>query len=222
MMNFSDLRARTLAASAVFVPILMATGCGSEVASVDTTASPTPIVVNSEAVEDAWSLVHYDYDALPTWAALQAESELVFSGSVLAIDEGRIQDGQSLDDPGAVRHALMSVQVDVAVHGDSSSGDTIYVELVKGGASLEKVREAIPAGTPVVLYLVEATNEDAVHPYGDDFVNRPENSVLWMPYTPQGFIIGYDESGDPLLPLDAGSSLEDELANESLGELLPE
>jgi hypothetical protein len=106
--------------------------------------------------------------------------------SVKLVISGRV--GEVTDGPGS-RNYIMTVAVDDVMKGEISPGDTVHVLLT--GRSIEPFRAALPEGTELGLYLVDAVG-----------LSEDDGRGVYMPASPQGFIVGLKGQGSVALPME--------------------
>ena len=189
----------------VAVASLVAAGCGDE----------EPAAVAPGLLE---SLPPGDYEPAGSLSELAARSDRVVMGSIVDVEEGWWFD-ESPNDLGA-KH-----MVELIVESGEMDGPIHVNWPYVAGFEIDAVRDAMPIGSRVVLYLVDfrtiAEDPRWYHTGPDD------EHTHWVLTTPQGVIMADPETGapilgDPSLPFDdeppAGSDLVEWIAETPLGE----
>jgi hypothetical protein len=141
------------------------------------------------ALSHLWYGVQIDYVKFDDVTTLAKGSlvKLVISGQV-----GEFTDGPGFVDPepdDPLHNYLMTVTVDDVMKGDVSPGDTVHVLLT--GLSIEPFKEALPEGTELGLYLVDAVG-----------LSEKDGRGVYIPATPQGFIVGLKGQRAVALPME--------------------
>lgn len=143
----------------------------------------------------------YDYTPLRTPGELARLSELVVSGTVSAVREGRrmVYPANGAGAEGANTIVLVMTDVTV-VRGQQPDGHdgSLYLELHGLGKSdPASYRRALPAGARAVAYLVPAvgapggrTDVGTANPAG----GRPAGQALYLPAGPQGLALQATEN----------------------------
>jgi hypothetical protein len=158
----------------------------------------------------------YSADYTPrTPDELAGESELVVVGEVTGLRAGRIFYAETMENAEAAQALTLAVKVEQVVKGSSAAaGDTVYVELPSGDRSVAEFQKALPSGARTVLYLTAAPVEEGNFRVGSEDQGRPPGASLWIPYTPQGFVLVADQGA--VQPLDSAT-----LEGVDISELLP-
>jgi hypothetical protein len=128
-----------------------------------------------------------DYPIAGTPGELASRSDLVVTGRLARVAAGRVF-GESADPAGQEHRLLLVIRVDRALKGEVSG--PAYVELpVHGNVAAAVVDEAVPDDARVLLYLAPAPADG---PFIDDRGDRPAGAPLYVPVTPQGFLLAGD------------------------------
>lgn len=188
---------------------------GTTAAPIDepTAATPGfPIHPDPMAFSKLFSSHAADYEVMKAPADLRAHSDLVLSGEIIGLTDGR---RLLVDDNEDLTEATIVVQVkpDDIISGSLPEGydGSIYVELMTGHQSVEDYAEVYPRNAQVALYLERSRPGDPT--LEDASAGRPDGQPIWQPVSPQGFIIAAD----------AGSVvvLEQTFFSEPLSQFLP-
>jgi hypothetical protein len=152
---------------------------------------------------------HADYEPAKSPAELSNWSDLVVTGTIVAVKDGRVEsDGY--------RSIVMVVEADKTLKGPASS--KVYVELPNPGTRQASVYDAAaPKSADVLLYLMDTAPLDKESPtLVDPSEGRPAGIPLYQPVNPQGVVIGDPSRVTQLLEFRSfeGSSLEQFLPDE--------
>ncbi|MCB0966689.1 MAG: hypothetical protein KDB37_07625 [Ilumatobacter sp.] len=178
-------RQRRALVGLVLVAGLALTACGDE---------EEPQVVAPGLLQ---SLPTGDYEAATTLTELAERSDRVTMGTVVDVEEG-FRFGDAADDPGASRF------IELIVESGELDGPIHVVWPYEYGYDIDVIRESMPIGAPIVLYLTDfrtiAAEKGWYHLGPDD------GHTHWIPTTPQGVILADSEAGvarlgDPSAPL---------------------
>jgi hypothetical protein len=151
---------------------------------------------------------HADYNPASTPAELASWSDLVISGTIKTVREGRSgKDGS--------RTVVMVVNSDKIIKGKAS--DTVCIELPNPGTREARVyAAAVPTNADVVLYLQDSAPLDKGDPnLVEPAQGRPAGTPLYQPVSPQGLILGDVHQVVQILDFSSfqGASLVDFLPN---------
>ncbi len=170
-----------------------ATPASAPISSV-VTASPAALSDSAQAalIRDLFRGISADYIARTSPAELADDSVLVVSGSILRVQEGRVE-GDPNDDIVDSHSIVVVVRADKPVKGAlaQDSAGLVYVELPSSGnRPARDFADALPKGTRVLLYLIAAPDgAELVWGYQDPAAGRPARQPLYMPSNPQSFAI---------------------------------
>lgn len=149
----------------------------------------------------------YDYDPVRSPDELAKLSDLVISGSVTGVREGRTTTFPKNDTIKGSTSIVLAVKSTQAVRGELPSGNdgNIYIELSNPGqkdpAAYDK---AFPVGSSVVAYLVPAGDgqprEGVDVAIENPEAGRPDGQSLYLPANPQGLSLQVDDR-DVVWPL---------------------
>jgi hypothetical protein len=167
---------------------LLVSGCASTGYSDHRQVEERAGHVDSKVLMHQFDAVDFDYFKLPATVDL-AESggvELVVEGTVSGVKRG--PDLFAGDREGALLTTEIDVDVRQTYKGDAERGSTLPV-VIAVGADVNALGKALPAGTAVAFYL---SKTDAFKQVGD----------TWVPYSPQGFVVGDSDGSGVFWPLD--------------------
>ena len=160
--------------------------------------------------------VHWDPAA--STVDLAQQSELVVTGRVRALGEGRVQ-ASDANSQGSPRSQIVAISPARIVDGSlpERSDGTVYVEIppphpIDGMG----FGDAIPVGSTVVLYLSAAANGSGLTRISNWNAGRPTGQPLYQPVSPQGFAIRLERNGRFAWVFDPHPAVE-----ASLAQLLP-
>ena len=145
-----------------------------------------------------------DYEPAATLAELAERSDRTAIGTVVDVEEGwRFGDGP--DDPEAIR------KIELIVEAGELDGPIHVIWPYAARYEIDVIRESMPIGAPVVLYLSAFTapeDESGWYHLGPD-----DGHSHWELTTPQGVIIADSEAGvavlgDPSAPFDDAPPLD--------------
>jgi hypothetical protein len=207
--DWNTMRTSTLfPVSALLVAGLILTGCTSNsvpqslpalTAQTDTAQiSDTQVV----AIEEAFKGLSYDYDPFDSTTALAKVSTVVVSGTVKRIQDGRIA-GRPTDVISNIHTIVIVIETSKIAHGkaDAKGNGLVYVEVPSPGSRpASEYAEAIPVGTAIVAYLMQApSGADEISPFQNPASGRPTGVTLYMPTNPQSLLIELQAGGVSLL-----------------------
>jgi hypothetical protein len=163
---------------------------GGDSASAAQTSRVTP-----EAVREAFKTIAYDYDPVSV-DELASRAEVVVSGTVLEVVDGRIDGAQDMSDPFAGRNAAVLVEVDTVREG-ARTGDRLWIEI---DLEPDRLRPVLPPGTEIAVFLVTAPESKKDYPYGGEGSQIPEGVRLWSVTHAQGLVIQYGAEQGTVAP----------------------
>lgn len=148
-----------------------------------------------------------DYDPFQSPAELAKVSELVISGTVAGIREGRTLYYPENDQVEGNTSIVLIMDVSEAVRGKLQAGTDgrAYIEFFHPAQNdLSAYRRALPEGSSVVAYLAPAgdgePNERVDVAIENPEAGRPTGQPLYVPVSPQGLILQFGEH-DVVWPL---------------------
>ena len=144
------------------------------------------------------SLEAGDYEPAATLAELADRSDRTAMGTIVDVEEGW-RFGTGPDDPEATR------KIELIVEAGELDGPIHVIWPYEQRYEIDVIRESMPIGAPVVLYLTEFTaprDEPGWYHLGPD-----DGHTHWELTTPQGVILADSEAGvavlgDPSVPFD--------------------
>ena len=176
------------------VAMLTAAGCGGD---------KKPEIVAPGLLE---TIERGDEEPAGSLTELAERSNRAVMGTIVDVEEGwRYGDGP--DDPEATR------KVELIVEAGELDGPIHVIWPYESRYDIEAIRQAMPIGAPVVLYLSEFTahrDEPGWYHLGPD-----DGHTHWELTTPQGIIVADSELGaavlgDPSAPFDDAPPLDGE------------
>lgn len=147
-----------------------------------------------------------DYEPAATLTELAERSDRTAMGTIVDVEEGwRFGDGP--DDPEAVR------KIELIVEAGELDGPIHVIWPYSSRYEIDAIRDAMPIGAPVVLYLTEFTaheDEPGWYHLGPD-----DGHTHWELTTPQAIILADSEAGvavlgDPSAPFADAPALDAE------------
>lgn len=141
----------------------------------------------------AFNGLSYDYDPVDSPDELAKSSELIISGTVTGVREGRTTYAPKNDKYRGPTSIVLTVNGAQAVQGKLPSGSdgNIYIELLNPGRKAPAAYDkAFPSGSSVVAYLDPAGDgeprEGVDVAINDPRAGRPDGQALYLPASPQG------------------------------------
>ncbi len=186
-------RRRSAVAGLVALATLTTTACGGN--------DDEPEVVAPGLLD---SLEVGDYEPAASLSELAERSDRTAMGTIVDVEEGwRFGDGP--DDPAATR------KIELIVEAGELDGPIHVIWPYAQRYEIDAIREAMPIGAPVVLYLSEFTAIDGEA--GWYHLGPDDGHTHWELTTPQGFILADSELGvavlgDPSAPFDDAPPLD--------------
>lgn len=181
-------------AGLVALATLSAAGCGGN--------DDEPEVVAPGLLD---SMESGDYEPAATLTELAERSDRTAIGTIVDVEEGwRFGDGP--DDPEATR------LIELIVEAGELDGPIHVIWPYAPRYEIDVIRESMPIGAPVVLYLSEFTAYDEEP--GWYHLGPDDGHTHWELTTPQGIILADSEAGvavlgDPSAPFDDAPALDD-------------
>lgn len=147
-----------------------------------------------------------DYEPASTLSELADRSDRVAMGTIVDVEEGW-RFGDAPDDPASSR------MIELIVESGEPDGPIHVVWPYVHGYEIDAIRESMPIGAPVVLYLSDfrtIADEPGWYHLGPD-----DQHTHWMLTTPQGIVLADSEAGvavlgDPSAPFNDAPSLDAE------------
>ena len=151
------------------------------------------------AIAELFSSASSDYIAAATPAELGSKSDVVIKGTILRVQEGRV-DGDPADQITDAKSIVVVISKPKIISGELPAGSDglVYVELQSPfNQSAADYERGLPKNTKVVVYLVAASDgTDTFSQLQDPAAGRPAGQPLYMPYNPQSFAVELiDKSG---------------------------
>jgi hypothetical protein len=167
----------------------------------------------------------YDYDPLRSPDELAKQSELIVSGTISAVREGRTTVFPTNKQIEGSTTAVVVIANVTAVRGQPQAGNdgSVYLELHGlNHPDPARISRALPGGARVVAYLVPAW--DGTPRAGTDgalanpAAGRPAGQALYLPAGPQGLAIQVAEGNVvwPLIGVQAPGCIADALPGGNL------
>lgn len=211
-MNRTVKRLTALGAGLAAVAVLIS-GCATQAAT--ETAEAQAVELTTADVRNAFVGIASDYDPYKSPAELGEGAQLVVEGTVEGFHSGRELVVTGTDQPSGSSIVVAIQPATILKTGDDSVKElaVIYVELPNPGVKTpEEYNEAVPAGTPILVYLDSAWDgsEPADEELKDPAQGRPEGEPLFRLHNPQSFIV--EANGMLLWPL-LGADTEGTLAD---------
>ena len=208
----------TLVLSLVMATTLSACASGEPVVGDSSEEADAPYSVQDSVEQFAG--IHFDYDPLPSAAALAEQSALVVTGTIERVQEGRVEIIPGNEKAPETTTIVLVVRDARATLGalEQGSDGFVYIELPNPGQQEPSAyKDGLYAGSSVVAYLVPAF--DGEHVEGTDMgiadpkAGRPDGQALYQPAGPQALILqhGSDAVVWPLIGEKRDGKLEDAL-----------
>jgi hypothetical protein len=189
-----------LVGSIIAMSTLAACAGGGDPAPTAFGTAETPYV--STQASEVFSGIDFDYEPVASPAALAGQSELVITGTIDRVQEGRVQVVPGNDAVPEISTIVLVLQDVVVASGALHGGSDgfIYVELPNPGNQKPlEYEDGLRAGSRVVAYLVPASDgapaEGIDIAVADPGSGRPAGQVLFLPAGPQGLLVQYENEG---------------------------
>jgi hypothetical protein len=203
------MRRRTAALSAGLAVIAAtASGCASH------PAAEAPAQAEASSILSVITSPTPDFDPVSTPAELAQVSEFVIEGRIAGFSEGRDVVVTGTDDH-LSGTTILTIDDVTVVKGDPAVAESalVSVELLPmGWKPVDELATLIPAGTPVLVYLVTAWDgSDPIdEALADPSAGRPSGEPLFAFSTPQSLVL---QAGDLLVWPMLGATKEGVLAD---------
>lgn len=180
--------------SAALVVLLAA--CGSS--SVHSDEAGTQAPESTSAFISVLRQVSFDHEVHETPQGLASETAMTVNGSIKSVDDGRVFGvGPDRNTEPRFLNATLTVSVDEVLAGDRSltNEKIIYVEIPRSAeTSIKEIREAIPRGQKVLLFLSDYTKVGGSFPEIEPSPVIPKGKTIFAPYA-DGFLLQDNASG---------------------------
>ena len=141
-----------------------------------------------------------DYDPLSSPAALAETSQLVVTGTIDRVQDGRVQIVPKNESEPGVPTVVLVLRDVQAVAGslDGGTDGFVYVELpYPGQHDVEAYLDGFRTGSDVVAYLVPASDglpqEGVDVAIADPQAGRPDGQALYIPAGPQALVLQHKD-----------------------------
>jgi hypothetical protein len=159
------------------------------------------------SVQDSVELfagIDLDYDPLPSPTALAGRSDVVVTGTIERVQEGRDEISPANENVVPYRTIVLVLRDANAVVGslEPATDGFVYIELPNPGQREPSAyQDGLFAGSSVVAYLVPAFDGELAEGSDVGIANagagRPAGQALYQPSGPQGLILQHD--ADPVV-----------------------
>ncbi|MET3770154.1 hypothetical protein ABIB15_002861 [Marisediminicola sp. UYEF4] len=145
--------------------------------------------------------IDFDYDPVDSPSALEEQSQLVVTGTIERVQEGRVQIVPANEKIPGVSTIVLVLRDPMVVSGsvEENSDGFVYVELPNpGGQETDAYQDGLRAGSSVVAYLDPASDGAPVEgvdtAIADSKAGRPAGQALYLPAGPQALILQYENN----------------------------
>lgn len=179
-----------------------------------------PASYSAQQSVEQFAGIDYDYDPLASPAALAEQSQLVVTGTIDRVQEGRVEIVPENDTIPGISTIVLVLRDPKAVMGSVNevTDGFVYIELPNpGGQQTDAYQKGLRAGSRVVAYLGPASDGAPVEgvdtAIAEPEAGRPAGQALYIPAGPQALILQYENSAVvwPLIGEERDGSLEDTL-----------
>ena len=173
-------------------------GCASSGTTEPAATDVTPC--SAPDIRELSSGIVYDYEPMPSPAALAELSELVVSATIDRVQEGRVQIVPANDSVPGVPTIVLVLRDATVAQGSLAEGNDgfVYIEL-PGPVERDPDADAHSplAGCQVVAYLGPSSDgaprEDIDIAIAEPLAGRPAGQALYIPSGPQSLILQYED-----------------------------
>jgi len=193
----SGTRGRLTAAALKFsvvgsVLLMLTAGCADDSKAPGAATSTRP---SAKAFSQLFSSYAVDYEVVESPDELQTYSDLVLTGVIRDLTDGR---RRTVDDNPALSEATLVLQVEPSeiISGSLPDGNDgfVYVELPNPlNQDVGEYAKVYPRGATTALYLMPSRPGDPT--IEDQSAGRPPAQAIWAPVSPQGFYLSDGQGG---------------------------